>query len=183
MARLLFGESGSGLVRQNICFPCHRKETRPGWRNPTPMRRFLIGLCVVSLMATVVAPSAARPAPERSYEAPYRTPAPGAYTAPAHAWYYDCETGVGCALIPIRKRDRRVTLQVLDATGLPVRAEVYTMPGGRYYFHFCGEMSESMPVTPGMELLVHVVPGTCPDGATPSSPTTGTVKATFVTRR
>lgn len=147
------------------------------------MRRFLIGLCALSLSAAVVAPSAARPAPKRTYEAPYRTPAPGAYTDPAHAWYYDCETGIGCALIPTDKRDRRVALEVVDASGRPVRAEVYTMSGGDHYLSFCGATDEPVRVTPGIELLVHVIPGTCPDGATVSSPTTGTVKATFVTRR
>lgn len=148
------------------------------------MRRLLALAAAVTMLATVAAPAvgAADRAPRRVEEVPYLTPALGAHLGAAYGWYYDCELQLGCSIVPVEKGDRWVRLEVVDQAGADVYGAVYTMPGGEHYLDFCTSTDRWIPVRPGMELLVHILPGFCPDGATPSTPTTGKVRATFKTR-
>ena len=116
-------------------------------------------------------------------EAPYRTPAVGAASGgTAKAYYFDCVNQVGCAIIPLKKGARYASLEIKDATGQPVLGSIYLMPGGTPLGDFCGSTDEPIPTLSAVEILVHVVPGSCADG-TASVVTTGTVKATLSPRR
>ena len=133
------------------------------------------------LVGSVAAPGSARPPQERRISAPYMTPAVGARSGGNEVYFWDCLRGIGCGIIQLGPRDRSVKLEIIDDTGGAVHAEVYTMPGGSHYFTICGK-SETYPVYPGSELLVHVIAGTCDDG-TPSTPTHGTIEATVSSKR
>ncbi|MDQ4025383.1 MAG: hypothetical protein M3217_07825 [Actinomycetota bacterium] len=131
------------------------------------------------IAVALVAPANGAPRRVHMEEFPYQTPAIGAHAELAYGWYYDCEMQVGCAIVPSAARNRWVDLEIQDATGTTVYGAVYSMPGGNHYRDFCGSTDEPIYVRKGIELLVHVIPGVCPGTTTPSTPTRGTVVATF----
>lgn len=146
------------------------------------MKRMLTLSIALSLVLGLSASSAADSS-RREIEIPYRTPVLGASTSVTDAYYYDCLKGIGCAFVQVKNDDRDVMLEVKDASGLPVHASVYKFRSGKHYRDFCGSTKKPLVVTPGMNLVVHVKPGTCADGTTVSTPTTGVVKAVFTTKK
>ncbi|MFN2587995.1 MAG: hypothetical protein ABR613_07755 [Actinomycetota bacterium] len=142
-------------------------------------------LAGAAFTAVLVAASLAAPASGAARRAavpaefPYQSPALGAHATVVYGWYYDCEMQIGCTIVPSARRDRWVNLEIRDTTGGAVYGAVYSMPGGHHYRDFCGATDEPICVRKGIELLVHVIGGVCPGTATPSTPTRGTVVATF----
>jgi type II secretory pathway pseudopilin PulG len=141
------------------------------------MRRLLIGLCVLSLTAAFVAPSAARTSKKRVVELPYKTPVVGANTPAASGWYFDCFSQIGCVLIDVKGKDRFLSLEITDATGLPVYAQLRD-PNGGVYAHIYGSTDKPLGIGGPYIYTLHILPGTSPL-AQPSAPTTGIVTATF----
>jgi hypothetical protein len=137
----------------------------------------LVALSIISLPAGVHAGGRGREA-----EAPYQTPVIGAsvhFQGETTAYYYDCLSQIGCAILRVKSGERFADLEVEDAAGTPVLASVYTMPGGNHIGDFCGSTDKPIPTFGAHELLVHVVNGVCPDESTPSVVTSGIVRATF----
>ncbi|MDQ3878317.1 MAG: hypothetical protein M3290_08225 [Actinomycetota bacterium] len=116
----------------------------------------------------------------RIVEAPYQTPVAGITVKPAdtRAYYYDCLDGIGCALIKVQRGERHVSLEIVDASGMPAWADVYVTPGFGWVGEFCGKTTKPINVKGDAEVLVHVQSGACADG-TPAVATHGVVRATF----
>lgn len=156
------------------------------------MRRFLIGMVVLGLMAgsAGIAEAKQRPARvertvERNY-GPYPAPVTGCNSA---LDYY------ACALITTRKTEAFFTAKVTDAHGQPVSVDVEPWCGGygtRYgtpcgeAVRFCGETSKPVRFPPGAILAVYVgLPngslGGWPQTTCPAAlvKTTGTISLTL----
>lgn len=115
------------------------------------MRRFLIGLLILGVMAgsagiaqaSAGTQNAQPKRVERSVQRSY-----GAYPAPVTG----CNTALGsyaCVIIPTRKREAFFTARVTDAHGQPVYVEVR---GDGLETHFCGETTDPIRFRPGAEL-------------------------------
>lgn len=141
--------------------------------------RLVLALLLVVPVAT--APASAGAPREREVEAPYKTPVLGVASEGNRAYYFDCRNGIGCAILPLERRDRYATIRIEDTLGLPVHGEIFLMPGNSHLGEFCGE-AEDVPVHGAAEVLVHVQSGTC-SGMRPSIATTGVVSATIRTRK
>lgn len=149
------------------------------------MRRLLAGLLLAVLAgAAIAAPATARRRPtERIVKSPYRTPVLGvAIGAENQAYYYDCLQQIGCAILPVKAKDRFVRLEILDASGGETFGAIYAMPGGDHVGNFCGATKQPLFIRGVQELLVHVISGFCPGGSTPSTATTGFVTGIFTKR-
>lgn len=144
------------------------------------MKNGLRHAAVTIVILAVLGGSAAAGGPGgKVVERPYRTPVIGAaYGSTYYAYYYNCNHTIGCAIIPTGGR-LFATVEVEDATGQNVFFSVNTMPGGSHLGDFCGSTDEPLATYGARELLVHVVAGVCDDGSTPSTPTTGMVRATL----
>lgn len=147
------------------------------------MARWLaLVLLVTSLgVGSVAAPAMATRTPkERTVEAPYRTPVVGAAIGSENkAYFFDCLNQIGCAIVPLKAKDRFARLEIVDAAGGDVYGSVYVMPGGAHLLDFCGATESRLHVRGLKELLVHVISGVCPGESTPTVATTGVVRATL----
>lgn len=137
-------------------------------------------LAVLTSLAVSSGANAGQQQGARTTEAPYQTPVAGVALMPiaTRAYYYNCLDGTGCALITVQHGERRVSLEIDDASGLPVFGEIYLTPGFNQVGEFCGKTQRPINVSGAHEVLVHVASGACPDG-TPSVATHGVVRATF----
>lgn len=124
---------------------------------------------------------------ERTVSVRYETLALGAFVGGAQlgagAWYYDCLESQGCVILQVQSGERTVSLAIEDVLGLPVHAEVRVAGSDVPIAQVCGGTESPLRVIGYSELLVHVVPGTCFDEVQSSTPTRGTVFATFRGRR
>lgn len=145
------------------------------------MRKRLVHLLALSVLSMALTAPATTAAPRQHVvERPYKTPVPGATLGPGNkAYYYDCQMGIGCAIIPLEKRDLYAQIDINDAAGQDVFFTVYTKPGGMHLGDFCGSTGDAIWTFEQVELLVHIVSGVCADGSTPSVATTGTVVTTL----
>ena len=144
------------------------------------MKRAISLLVATGLLFAGTSSVSAGSPQKRTVSAEYQTPVLGVRTQTVGAYYFDCLHGIGCAIIPLGKKDRSVRLEIKDVTGGTVHGEVYLMPGGHHYATICGS-SRKLPLAYGSELVVHVAAGTCDeaDGSAPSTATRGTVEATL----
>ncbi|HYP23621.1 MAG TPA: hypothetical protein VEV43_08610 [Actinomycetota bacterium] len=96
-------------------------------------------------------------------------------------------TNVGAVMLPAGP-ERKVSVEVTDATGLPVSAEIKQRGGDGVALEsndtavpFCGATEKPVTVRPNEPVYVFLYAGPCEDG-TPAAATTGEVVATFVGR-
>lgn len=140
---------------------------------------------LVSLAWLQSSPAAGRPidTEQRVVEREYRSPALGVFAGPANsgAWYFDCEEQVGCVIFRARSGEKYLSVEVRDISGLPVYARVMT-PGGHLIADVCEQTERPLKLRGTSEVVIHLVPGLCRDGR-PSSPSLGTVVATFSNQR
>jgi hypothetical protein len=97
-------------------------------------------------------------------------------------------TNVGAVMLPAGP-ERKVSVEVVDATGLPVSAEVKQRGGDGIALDsddtsvpFCGATEKPVKVLPNEPVYVFLYAGPCEDG-TPAAATTGEVVATFIGRK
>lgn len=97
-------------------------------------------------------------------------------------------TNVGAVMLPAGP-ERKVSVEVTDATGLPVSAEVKQRGGDGIALSsddtsvpFCGATEKPVAVLPNEPVYVFLYAGPCQDG-TPAAATTGEVVATFIGRK
>lgn len=139
----------------------------------------LLGL-IAMLSATASASGAAqtgRREQVRAYSAPH-----GFHLGPTHgAW----SLGIQYLEFKPRRGERVVRFEVEDKLEVPVGARAYLDLGGDGSIdethYFCGA-SKEIHVKPGNIVYVGIIVGLCPDGVTPTVPTQGVVKATFLSR-
>lgn len=118
----------------------------------------------------------------KTYEGTYNLTAPGACGANSCAYYYDCKDAKsGCALVVFDRPVNKVRIRVIDQTGLPVLARVYTLGNAKPLAKECSNPDDPFTINAhgATELLVHIVAGACEDN-TPSTPTQGVVSATVI---
>ena len=91
---------------------------------------------------------------------------------------------LGSVTVHPRATERHVTLSLTDRTGLPVAAEAYEDLNGDgkgdvLVGAFCGRTTKPLRLLhPGSAVIVYLNVGQCPGAV--STPTTGTVSATFL---
>jgi hypothetical protein len=89
-----------------------------------------------------------------------------------------------CIEFPLQAGETHVKVEITDASttkvsGFLSQGDVDGDGIGDGYGEFCGGHAEAVPMaSPAAPVRVSFYPGTCPD-ATPSLPTTGTIKVTF----
>lgn len=83
----------------------------------------------------------------------------------------------GCVRFSFKRGDKTYSVRIQDALGFPVGGLVVNT-NGRIEAHFCGATEKPLPVTTAW-IDVWAVAGTCPDATTPSTPSTGKVRATI----
>lgn len=142
-------------------------------------------MALLFLLAVAIVPAHARgPARGRTVEAPYNSPVVGAQAGAGGygvgAYYWNCEDGTGCAVFKRNRGDNFVSFEVHDTTGLTVHARVFDF--NRLLIEFCGKTEAPLDVRHTGLIFVHVVAGTCFEPAS-STPTRGTVEATFFNKR
>lgn len=123
---------------------------------------------------------------ERTVEGTYANPAAGIVGIGS-----DCTAG-GCVEIPTTSADSFISLEITDASGLPVAAalaqDVDGDGTGTFFGSVCGASTTPIPITPGFPVTVIIGAGvvvdgaTIPPGACPSAATSGTIKATLSNR-
>lgn len=136
---------------------------------------------MVVVAALIAAPTDHASAKQHLTAAPYKSPVAGFYAGAGATrigvFYYDCRSGLGCAVLDVGVRDRFVRLEVKDQTGMPLHARVQ-IPYVGEIASFCGSTPQPLTVADYSELLIKTIPGTCPDG-TRSSPAAGQVVGEF----
>lgn len=97
-------------------------------------------------------------------------------------------TNIGAVMLPAGP-ERKVAVEVTDATGLPVSGEIkqrggdgVALDGGDTSVAFCGATEKPVNVRPNEPVYVFLYAGPCEDGTTAAA-TTGEVVATFIGRR
>lgn len=97
-------------------------------------------------------------------------------------------TNIGAVMLPAGP-ERKVSVEVTDATGLPVSGEVkqrggdgIALDGDDTSVPFCGATEAPVKVRPNEPVYVFLYAGPCLDG-TAAAATTGEVVATFIGRR
>lgn len=150
--------------------------------NRTPM---FVAVC---LGVAFAAPAAAAPGPDgtRTVAGKYTgggTDSPGG-GVPAMYVRIGAQGGQAASVtVPTFKHERTVTVRLADTTGLPVLAAVVQHPTGDVrddveLGRVCtGEPGSFRLASPGSDLTVYPLAGTCPAG--PSIPTNGTLDLTF----
>lgn len=163
------------------------------------MKKSLISLLVLGLLAgSLVGTAEAKkkhkkpPAParvERVVEVKYQMPPIGvsgpSQVGAAGICPLDLDNPGNCVETPTTGDDMFVKVEVDDAAGQKVAgflSQGDTNGDGVSdgYGTFCGSSADPIPVAaPGVPLRVSFYAGVCDDNATPSLPTTGTIKLTF----
>ena len=157
------------------------------------MRKTITTVLAVGLIAgALLAPSADAKKPKKAkprvVSDTYDAPAIGIATPVASGGGSTCAGGnnVGCVEFPTTSKDKYVKIEVTDQSGQ--QAGGYLSQGdtdgdgvGNLFGDFCGAHAAPVAITPGVPLKVSLYNGTCADGS-PSTVTTGTVKATFTSR-
>lgn len=94
-------------------------------------------------------------------------------------------TSIGAVMFPAGP-ERKVSVSITDASGLPVSAEVKQRGGDGVDLasedtsvRFCGETEKPVRVQRNTPVYVFIYAGPCQDG-TPAAATTGEVTATFI---
>lgn len=144
------------------------------------MKRFLIMLVVLGLVAASVTTAGATKRPKRvertvdvTYDAPF---------VPM-TWCGDWSgLTAGCVDVQTRRTEAFFTAKATDAHGLPVAVAVYS--NGFNYGVFCGEIRRSMGFQPGSRLTFVVGPHwpvipTDPRCPMANAATTGTISVTL----
>jgi hypothetical protein len=142
-------------------------------------RLAMVALAGLLIGAVSAHAGAARP---KTYEGTYNLMAPGACGATTCAYYYDCiDAKSGCALVKLERPAYRLSVEVEDKMAGAVLARVYTLGGNGPIAKVCTTPQEPFSINAhgATELLVHVVAGACEDN-TPSTPTSGVVRATRI---
>ena len=118
---------------------------------------------------------------ERTEEAAYTAPAPAVHGPGGSFFAGAChhEERVGCVAFPIESnRDRFVSIEVVDQSGLPVHAVVLHPETRETVAEFCGKTAKPIFLPAISEVDVWLLAGACP-AAAPSVVTAGRVTATF----
>lgn len=153
----------------------------------TIMLVLTIGLIAGAFMAPSADAKKKKPKP-RVVSDTYDAPAVGVATPVVSGGASGCTGGnnVGCVEFPTTAKDKFVMIEVTDASGQ--KAGGYVSQGdtngdgvGDLFGDFCGAHAGPVAITPGIPLKVSLYNGTCADGS-PSTVTTGTVKATFTVK-
>jgi hypothetical protein len=123
---------------------------------------------------------------ERTVDGTYANPAAGIVGIGS-----DCTAG-GCVEIPTTSADMYISLEITDASGLPVAAalaqDVDGDGTGTFFGSVCGASTTPIAITPGFPVTVIIGAGvvvdgaTIPPGACPSAATSGTIRATLSNR-
>ena len=142
-------------------------------------RTALLALAVLMVGVVSAQAGAAKP---KTYEGTYDLMAPGACGAKTCAYYYDClDAKSGCALVKMDRPAYKLSIEVEDKMAGAVFARVYTLGSDGPIAKVCTTPQEPFTINASgaTELLVHVVAGACEDN-TPSTPTSGVVRATRI---
>jgi hypothetical protein len=123
---------------------------------------------------------------ERTVEGTYANPAAGIVGIGS-----DCTAG-GCVEIATTSAESYISVEIVDASGLPVAAalaqDVDGDGTGTFFASVCGASAAPVAIAPGMPVTVIIGAGVVvdgaavPPGACPSAATSGTVKATLSNR-
>lgn len=153
------------------------------------MNRAPLFAATCAFLAAVTVPAAAAPSPatgQRNAAASYTgggTDSPGA-GIPAMYFRVGAQGGQTHAVtVPTLRQERTVTVRLADTTGRQVLAAVVQHPTGDArddieLGRVCtGQSGRFRLASPGSDLTVYPLAGTCPAG--PSLPTTGTVDLAF----
>ena len=146
-------------------------------------------LATALVLGAFVAPAAeARKRKKRTVTAEYQAPAIGAFTVIGGGGFSSCggSANIGCVEFPTTKKDKTVQVTITDSSGQKVggflsQGDTNGDGVGDGFGTFCGGHPGPVPITPGVPLEVSFYAGTCEDGS-PSTPTTGKVKAVFATK-
>ena len=142
----------------------------------------VIAIAVVLVVAGLVAPGHSRGRTERTETVEYvGTSGFNNGTLTAFELVRCGEDLPGCVKIETTPADRFMSLELKDSTGQAVYAEV-SQTIGDGYIAVCSS-TKTFKIGAGLPVYVWVLEGTCDDGATPSTATTGTVTATFSNMR
>lgn len=144
------------------------------------MLRKISATAAIALALSMYIAGPASGAP-RTEELPYEMPAQGAYTPIVWAWAFDCFEARGCVVIQVNNKERFLSLEIEDATGLPVYAQLRDPYRDGPIAHIYGQTEKPIRVYPSL-LALHILPGLSPS-LEPSAPTTGVVHATYSSRR
>lgn len=121
--------------------------------------------------------------PSRVESFPYLGASPGVSTPLGFvAAQNACDEGVpgACIAIPTRKRDRYVSLEVKDQSGLPLFLIVdYGPTSGGTFWMGCQRIDERIPVGAGITVFVYLLNGSCYPRSQVGIATMGEVEATF----
>ncbi|MGH2756739.1 MAG: hypothetical protein ACRDI3_03015 [Actinomycetota bacterium] len=142
------------------------------------MRRIVVALTAALLVASLLGPTSAAAASNRTVTKPY-TMAHGMviYGATHATW----SIGTAWKIFIPKPGERFVSFSVSDDTDQPVFGHIHIDANGngrKEHIDFCSETSKPIRLGATEKIEVAVFLGTCPDG-TPSLVTQGTVTATF----
>lgn len=153
----------------------------------TIMLVLMVGLIAGAFMAPSADAKKKKPKP-RVVTDPYDAPSIGVIVPVGGGGISSCSDGnnIGCAEFPTTAKDKFVKIEVTDQSGQ--KAGGYVSQGdttgdgvGDLFGDFCGAHAAPVAITPGVPLKVSLYNGTCADGS-PSTVTTGTIKATFTVK-
>ena len=158
------------------------------------MRKTITALLAVGLIAGAFMAPAAEAGKKKKKSKPrvvtdtYDAPAVGVASPVVSGGGSTCSggTNIGCVEFTTSSKDKYVKIEVTDQSGQ--KAGGYISQGdtdgdgvGNLFGEFCGAHAGPVAITPGIPVKVSLYNGTCSDGS-PSTVTTGTVKATFTAK-
>ena len=149
------------------------------------MRRSIVlavVLCVASGSLFAASAQAGKTSKGKQVQTAEYTGAGGA--AGESGTFYGQNTMVGGASFMPRAGQRRVSISIVDKSGLPVAARL-TQDGPDGFpqtsAEICGTTSDPVKIVPDVAVVIGLMEGPCEDG-TPAAATQGTVRATFTRR-
>lgn len=149
------------------------------------MRKFLVTMMSLALIGGAIA----APAQAKKHKTPPPVTEHGDYQSPSLVVLAGCANSgaVGCVTFsPAGTAYKYITVNITDATGLPVSAGIYQPDGtttgaaanDQLVQSFCGKTKAPVAINPSQE--VHIWISDAPDPTcAPAAATTGTVDVTF----
>ena len=170
----VLGGAGSGQATAN-----HSGVTRRGSTSAISLALFLISFGYLALAPT----SAASSSQSRTETYVYDAPSAGTVHVFAACFSdYQDPPRIGCAPLEKFGKERWVTVNIKDSSGMPVAYRISQFSettGVEQVEHFCSSSPERAKLIKGLTNgLVSVVNGPCPDG-TPAVATSGEIKLTY----
>lgn len=144
------------------------------------MKRYLVVLLALTMIVTAMGSAQAgkKKAPKK-----VTREETAEYFAPAYfSWNPTGAHNIGGVSFPTGLGENFVSVEIEDATGMPVSAAVGQDPEGDGTVtttDFCTSTEEPLPIEPGLEVVVFVFVGPCTAPPGPAFATQGTVTATF----